>query len=98
MIEVVPTSPPDTETKVHYLPHHAVIRKDKASTKIRIVFDASAKSTEGVSLNDCLYSGPKFEQNVLDILLRFRIHHIAMAADIEKAFLMVSWLKQIKMC
>jgi len=58
-------------------------------TKLGIVYDASAKSG-GSSLNDCLYAGPKFGQSIMDILLRFRMHRIALAADIEKAFLMVS--------
>jgi len=74
---------------VHYLPHHPVVREDKSTTKLRIVYDASAKSS-GSSLNDCLYAGPKFGQSIMDILLRFRTHRIALAADIEKAFLMVS--------
>ena len=74
---------------VHYLPHHAVIRQDKETTKLRIVYDASAKST-GPSLNNCLYTGPKFDQKILDILLRFRTYKVALIADIEKAFLMVS--------
>lgn len=56
----------------HYIPNHAVIREDKQTTKMRIVYDASAKST-GPSLNDCLYAGPTFGQNILDILLRFRV-------------------------
>ena len=75
--------------KVHYLPHHAVFRQDKETTKLRIVYDASAKS-EGPSLNDCLYTGPKFDQRIMDTLLRFRTHRVALTADIEKAFLMVS--------
>ena len=74
---------------IHYLPHHAVVRTDKETTKVRIVYDASAKST-GCSLNECLHVGPKFEQRILDILLRFRTYPVALAADIEKAFLMVS--------
>ena len=41
-------------------------------------------------MNDCLYAGPKFCQNIMDIILRFRVHKVALAADIEKAFLMVS--------
>lgn len=42
------------------------------------------------SLNDCLYAGPKFGQSIMDILLRFRAYKTALAADIEKAFLMIS--------
>ena len=76
-------------TGTHYLPHHAIIRQDKSTTKLRIVYDASAKA-EGRSLNDCLFSGPKFNQSILDIILRFRCYRVALAADIEKAFLMVS--------
>lgn len=74
---------------VHYLPHHAVVRKDKETTKLRIVYDASARSS-GASLNDCLHAGPKFDQKIFDILERFRIYPIAFIADIEKAFLMIS--------
>lgn len=81
--------PGQTVGTIHYLPHHAVIRKDKQTTKLRIVFDASARD-KGLSLNDCLYSGPKFDQSILDILIRFRTYRIALAADVEKAFLMVS--------
>ena len=73
----------------HYLPHHAVIKEDKQTSKLRIVYDASARSN-GPSLNDCLYAGPTFGQNIMDILLRFRIHRVAVISDIEKAFLMVS--------
>ena len=40
--------------KVHYIPHHAVMRRDKATTKLRVVYDASARSN-GVLLNDCLH-------------------------------------------
>ena len=81
-------SPADNQA-VHYLPHHPVIRKDKSTTKLRVVYDASAK-TSGRSLNDCLNPGPKFDQKIFDILVRFRVHNIAVTADIEKAFLMIS--------
>ena len=75
--------------RIHYLPHHAVVRQDKQTTKVRVVYDASAKS-EGSSLNECLHIGPKFNQRILEILLRFRFYRVALVADIEKAFLMVS--------
>ena len=48
---------------VHYLPHHGVIRKDKDTAKVRVVYDASSKS-DGPSLNDCLHVGPKFDQRM----------------------------------
>ena len=79
--------------RIHYLPHHAVIKHDRATTKIRVVYDASAKSS-GPSLNQCLHVGPKFNQRILDILLRFRTYDTALVADIEKAFLMVSMNKK----
>ena len=41
---------------VHYLPHREVVRTDKNTTKVRVVYDVSAKSA-GTSLNDCLYAG-----------------------------------------
>ena len=44
--------------KVRYLPHHAVYREDKASTKTRIVFDGSRHDGNEVSLNDCVLPGP----------------------------------------
>ena len=89
IVEVVPDSETKEEGEVHYLPHHAVIRHDKETTKLRVVYDASARSG-GPSLNDCLYTGPKFNQNVCNILLRYRSYQVALTADIEKAFLMIS--------
>ena len=44
--------------KVHYLPHRAVIRNDRETTKVRIVFDGSAKEKGGKSINDLLRPGP----------------------------------------
>jgi len=89
IVEEVSRREESAEGQIHYLPHHAVVRRDKSTTKVRVVYDASARTT-GCSLNECLHKGPKFDQKILDILLRFRTHRIALTADIEKAFLMVS--------
>lgn len=89
IVEVVPDAGIAPEGRVHYLPHHAVIRHDKSTTKLRVVYNASARSG-GPSLNDCLYTGPKFNQRIFDILIRFCAYRIALIADIEKAFLMIS--------
>ena len=42
-----------------------------------------------VALHECLYAGPKFGQSIMNILLWFCTHRIALAADIEKAFFML---------
>lgn len=55
-----------------------------------MVYDASAKSANCPSLNDCLLKGPKFNQQIFDLLIRFRSFKVALTADLEKAFLMVS--------
>ena len=89
IVESVSSKPEPDDSGVHYLPHHAVIRRDKETTKLRIVYDASAKSS-GLSLNDCLHTGPNFDQKIFDILLRFRVYPVVFTADIEKAFLMIS--------
>ena len=79
----------ETAERIHYLPHHAVIRCDKDTTKVRVVYDASVRYGGGPSLNDCLLTGPKFHQQLFDLLLRFRTHRVVLTADIEKAFLMI---------
>ena len=70
-----------------YMPHTAVICLDKDTTKVRIVFDASSKNGKHPSLNDCLYSGPCLLTLLFDILVRFRLHKIAIISDIKQAFL-----------
>ena len=89
IVELVEEPLGDDNSGVHHPPHHAVIRQDKVTTKLPIVYDASAKSIRP-SLNEYLNSGPKFNQKILDILSQFRVHRIAVTADIEKAFLMIS--------
>jgi len=64
----------DKQQPVFYLPHHPVIREDKTTTKCRVVFDASARNQDGISLNDSLLTGPALQPNLLSILLRFRLN------------------------
>ena len=88
IVSDVDLNAPVAVRKLYYLPHHPVIRDDKDTTKVRIVYDASCKST-GPSLNDCLHSGPSLISEIPDVLVRFRYHKVALVSDIEKAFLMV---------
>lgn len=82
-------APQEAKGTTHYLPHHGVVRSDKTTTKLRVVHDASSK-TSGPSLNECLYKGPNFQQLILDLLIRFPAYKVAVIADMEKAFLMIA--------
>ncbi|XP_060873756.1 uncharacterized protein LOC132947470 [Metopolophium dirhodum] len=70
----------------YFIPHHAVVKRQNEKLKIRVVFDASAKSSSGLSLNDCLATGPKLQSDITDILLRSRFHKFLFIADIEKMY------------
>ncbi|XP_055589123.1 uncharacterized protein LOC129741423 [Uranotaenia lowii] len=74
---------------VYYLPHHAVLKPDSTTTKLRVVFDASCRTSTGISLNDGLMVGPTIQNDLLSIILRFRLHRYAICADIEKMYRMV---------
>ena len=70
------------------LPHFPVVRTDKETTKVRIVFDASAKHND-ISLNDVIYQGPKLQRELFDVLLRFRRNPVAVVCDIAEMYLRV---------
>ncbi|GFT41529.1 DUF1758 domain-containing protein [Trichonephila clavipes] len=88
IIESVPEV--ELNNKCHYLPHRPVVKLDSATTKIRPLFDASAREKGKPSLNDCLYKGVNLIELIPDIVDRFRIYPVGIVADIEKAFLMLS--------
>ena len=83
MVEVVAN--PAIELQGRLSPHRAVVRHNKQTMKLRVVYDASAK-TDGPSLNNCPYTGPNFGLSILDILLRFRLHKVALIGDVERPF------------
>lgn len=75
---------PEIETRnkedVHYVPHHAVIRQNRETIKLRIVYDGSAKSQEH-SLNDFLPTGLNDIPQLVNVLARFRWNRITISAD-----------------
>ena len=80
---------------VHYMPHHAVVKPGKATTKVRVVCDGSAKTKKGnLSLNECLFRGPVILEDLGGLFIRFRSHKVAIVADIEKAFLQIGILPE----
>ena len=82
-MELVKTDEDDTNT--NYLPHHAVFRDD-GSKKIRVVFNASQKYGNGVSLNDYLLMGPKLQADISLIITRWRFNKFVFVTDIFKMF------------
>ena len=90
VIEEVPSEEVHCANPTFYLPHRPVVRESSSSTKIRPVFDASAKGLNKVSLNDCMEKGPNLIPNLVQILVRFRKWPIALVADIKKAFLQIA--------
>ena len=69
-----------------YLPHFAIVRPEKTTTKTRVVFDASAKFN-GLSLNDVIFQGPKLQRDIFDVLIRFRHFPVALVCDIAEMYL-----------
>lgn len=87
IIEYVPEN--EVANWGHYLPHRHVI-KENSTTRLRPVFDASAKDQQFPSLNECLEKGPNLVELVSSILLRFREGSIGVISDIKRAFLQIS--------
>ncbi|XP_025204843.1 uncharacterized protein LOC112601423 [Melanaphis sacchari] len=70
----------------YIIPHHAVWKQESGKSKLRVVFDASARSASGKSLNDTLYVGPKLQRDIVDVLLGFRLYRFAFSTDICKMY------------
>ncbi|GFX52232.1 DUF1758 domain-containing protein [Trichonephila clavipes] len=84
-MELVPNSEINN-IKSLYLLHHGVVRDTSCTTKLRVVFDASSKTSSGLSLSDLLMVGPRVQPELFPILIQFRIFSVAICADVEKMF------------
>lgn len=69
-----------------YLPHHAVVREDKETTKTRVVFNASCKGSNNASLNDQLLVGPQLQEDLRSVIMRWRMKRVSFVADIQKMY------------
>lgn len=73
-----------------YIPHKPVVRDAAESTKVRIVYDASARAhPEAPSLNKCLNAGPPLQNKLWNVLVRMRFHPVVLTGDLKQAFLQV---------
>ena len=88
VVEEAPENP--TGDRVYYMPHKPVVCQDATSTKVRMVFDASAKPNASAErINDCMFTGPPLQPQLWDILVRTRLMQNLVLADILKAFLQI---------
>ena len=86
IIERVPAHEEKSKPR-YFIPHHGLVRSDKETTKLHVVFDGSEKANQGdFSLNECLKKSPNMTPHIFDTLLRFRSHQVGIIADIQKAF------------
>ena len=82
----IPASKCSDNKPHYYLPHHAVLKEDSTTTKLRVVFDGSAKTSTGISLNDTQHIGAPVQDDLVSILLRFRHHNYVLSADVAKMY------------
>lgn len=86
---MVPVDTKPDQKKLCYIPHHAVVKPDRLTTKTRVVFDASAKTSTGYFLNECMHAGAKQQRDMWDTLINWRKYKIVFKADIEKMYRMI---------
>ena len=90
-MEEVPASETRCEdSKSFYLPHHCVFKDDSTTTKHRVVFGGSSKTSTGKSLNDALMVSPTVQDDLYSIIMRFRVVPVALSADVEKMYRQVA--------
>ncbi|XP_041451719.1 uncharacterized protein LOC121405178 [Drosophila obscura] len=77
---------PSHDSGHFYLPHHAVLKPDSTTTKLRVVFNASSPSSNGKSLNDTLHAGPVLQSDLTMQILRWRVFRYVFNADINKMY------------
>ena len=70
----------------YFIPHHPVFKETSTTTKTRVVFDGSAMTFNGMSLNDILQEGPTVQQDLYSIVLRFKPRQVCFTADIAKMY------------
>ncbi|XP_070144167.1 uncharacterized protein [Drosophila kikkawai] len=78
--------PSTHNSPTYYLPHHAVIKPESTTTKLRVVFNASSPSANGTSLNDILHAGPVLQSDLTIQILKWRCFQYVFSADITKMY------------
>ncbi|XP_065072720.1 uncharacterized protein LOC135697066 [Ochlerotatus camptorhynchus] len=82
-------APDPNHPKIIYLAHHGVIKAESSTTKLRVVFNAAKNSSNGLSLNDLLATGPIVQDTLYNLLMNFRLYPVVLTSDLTKMFLQV---------
>ncbi|XP_036337045.1 uncharacterized protein LOC118747130 [Rhagoletis pomonella] len=85
MSKISTTVSPES-TDCYFLPHHAVLKEESTTTKVRVVFNASCPTANGMSLNDVLLQGPVLQADLTILILRWRLFQYVFNSDIEKMY------------
>ncbi|GFW48142.1 integrase catalytic domain-containing protein [Trichonephila clavipes] len=91
----------DNSRMNYFLPHHGVYRPEKSTTKVRVVFNASSPTDNGLSLNDIQYNEGVIQGDLYAQMIRFHTYRYALTADIKKMYRIIlidseqRWLQQI---
>ncbi|GFV61616.1 uncharacterized protein TNCV_187741 [Trichonephila clavipes] len=77
----------ETELEItYYATHHGIYRPEKSTTKLRVVFNCSSLTDNGISLNDIQYNGGVIQEDLYAQMLRFRTYTYAFTADIKMMY------------
>ncbi|GFU81839.1 integrase catalytic domain-containing protein [Trichonephila clavipes] len=79
----------DNSEVAYYMPHHGVLRPEKSTTKLRVVFNATNPTSNGLSLNSIQYNGGLVQNYLFTIMIKFREHPYAFTADVKMMYRMI---------
>jgi len=93
---VIQEVPPSYDSPSYYLPHHAVVKPESTTTKLRVVFNASSSSANGTSLNDILHAGPVLQSDLTIQILKWRYFQYVFSADITNMYRQIASIRRSK--
>ncbi|GFW91986.1 uncharacterized protein TNCV_2152661 [Trichonephila clavipes] len=77
----------ETEPEItYYATHHGIYRPEKSTTNLRVVFNCSSLTDNGISLNDIQYNGGVIQEDLYAQMLRFRTYTYAFTTDIKMMY------------
>ncbi|GFV73427.1 uncharacterized protein TNCV_3389431 [Trichonephila clavipes] len=79
----------DNSEIAYYMPHHGILRPEKSTTKLRVVFNATNSTNNGLSLNCIQYNGGLAQNDLFTIMIKFREHPYAFTAVVKMMYRMI---------